>query len=222
MTTSARALFLLSIALLSGTLFAQMDPMNPPASQTQPNVPQHAPSAATSMQNSGGIANDTIQSMQDKTFLRKAAERGIAEVELGKLAVQKAADESVKAFGQRMIDDHTELNKEIASVADSLGIRLPHKMGKESQAVYDRLNSLSGEEFDREYISTMLKDHHEDLREFRMESNVTADPDLKSSVDKAAAVIRQHMIAIDRIARSKGIPMPRHGSKPEAAPPPAS
>jgi len=217
MSMSARILATLAVAALSGTLFAQMESTTPPTSQTQPNVPQQSQTAGAATQNSGGVPNDTLQGVKDKMFLRKAAEGGIAEVELGKLAAQKATDETVKSFGQLMVDDHTELNKEVATVADTLGIRLPEKMGKESQAAYNKLSALTGDEFDREYITMMMRDHHEDLRAFRMEANTTADPDLKSAVDKGALVIRRHMVAIDKIARAKGIPLPRHGQKPEPA-----
>ncbi len=108
--------------------------------------------------------------MQDKMFLRKAAEGGIAEVKLGQLAAQKASSEDVKAFGQKMVDDHTKLNLEIAQVADSMGVMLPKSMNKEDQAEYDKLNALSGNDFDIEYLTFMVKDHHQDLHEFRIEA----------------------------------------------------
>jgi putative membrane protein len=155
--------------------------------------------------------------MKDKMFVRNAAQGGLAEVELGKLAAEKGSSEDVKAFGKRMVEDHTKLNQDIAQLADSIGARVPKKMDKDQQAEYDKLNSLSGEDFDREYITFMVKDHHSDLREFRMEASSTSDPDLKTAVDNGARVIREHMIAADKMAHDRGIPMPGHHHRPADA-----
>jgi putative membrane protein len=157
--------------------------------------------------------------MQDKMFLRKAAEGGIAEVKLGQLAAQKASSDDVKAFGQKMVDDHTKLNAEMAQVADSIGVMLPKSINKEDQAEYDKLNALSGNDFDLEYLSFMVKDHHKDLHEFRIEAASHADPTLRDAVVKASAVIHEHAVMVDKLARAKGVPVPAHGgNKPAPAP----
>ena len=206
---------IMSPALLS----AQYDPMAVPASQTQPNRPgQQAPSTP-SLQDSGPNAGDVGQIMKDKMFLRSAAEGGIAEVKLGQLAAQKGSSDEVKAFGQKMMDDHTKMNNEMAQVADSLGVMLPKSMNKEDQAEYDKLNGLSGNDFDMEYLSFMVKDHHKDLHEFRMEAASRADPTLRDEVVKAAGIIHDHTVMVDKLARAKGIPIPAHaGHKPTPAP----
>jgi putative membrane protein len=155
-------------------------------------------------------------------FLRKAAEGGMAEVKFGKLAAEKASSEDVKAFGQKMVDDHTVLNSEMASIADSMGVRLPKTINKEDQAEYDKLSGLSGSDFDTEYLTAMVKDHHQDLREFRMEVNDTQDPTLKETVERGEQVIREHTIMVDKLARDKGIPVPAHVGRRPGTPPPTS
>lgn len=216
--------FAFLIAMFAPTaLPAQIDAPGIPSQanpQSQPNVPPHSAGSRAATQDSGGVANENMQAMRDKMFLRRAAEGGIAEVETGKLAAEKGVDEDVRSFGRKMVAEHTELNEEIASTADTLGVILPKKMGKEMQSEYDKLSSLSGEEFDKAYVTHMVKDHHEDLREFRMAAANTANSDLKDAIDKGAAMIRQHMVAIDKIARAKGISVPGHGPKPVAPPAP--
>jgi putative membrane protein len=210
---------LLGTAILSpGLLFAQFDPTAPSASQTQPNRPQQQPPSTPSMQDSGPHAGDVGQVMQDKMFLRKAAEGGIAEVKLGQLAAQKASSDDVKTFGQKMVDDHTKLSLEIAQVADSMGVMLPKSMNKEDQAEYAKLNALSGNDFDIEYLSFMVKDHHKDLHEFRMEAASPTDPALHNAVVKAQSVIHDHTVMVDKLARAKGIPVPAHGEHKNPAP----
>ena len=200
-------------------LFAQFDPASVPASQTQPNRPgQQAPSTP-SLQDSGPNSGDVGQIMQDKMFLRQAAEGGIAEVKFGQLATQKGSTDEVRSFGQKMVDDHTKMNLEMAQVADSMGVMLPKSMNKEDQAEYDKLSSLSGNDFDMEYLSVMVKDHHKDLHAFRMEAASPTDPRLHDQVVNEEGIIHEHTVLADKLARAKGIPVPSH-ARPKPAPTP--
>jgi putative membrane protein len=166
-----------------------------------------------------GAPGQTGQEMSDAQFIRSAAEGGLAEVKLGMLAVQKGGPE-VKEFGQKMVDDHTAINKDMAAVADALGVMVPKKISKDAQAEYDKLNALSGDAFDKEYITFMLKAHYQDLHNFRAEASVAADPGLQAEVVKAAMVIRQHVMMISKIATDKGIPLPPRPARPAGATPP--
>jgi putative membrane protein len=207
-----------AIALSPVILVAQSNPMNPQGSTSsapQPGQPQ----PSTSMQDSGNNAGEVSQIMKDKMFLRKAAEGGMAEVKFGELAAQKGGSETVKAFGQKMVDDHTALNNEMAPIADSMGVRVPKTINKEDQAEYDKLSGLSGDDFDTEYLTVMVKDHRKDLREFRMELANAQDQALRDAVEKGEKVIHEHLEMVDKLAREKGIAMPPHGGKRPAAPP---
>ena len=213
------SIFLGPAILCPGLVLAQFDPTSVLMSQAQPiRSPQQTPSTP-SAQDSAPNAGDVGQVMEDKMFLRKAAEGGIAEVKLGQLAAQKASSDDVKAFGQKMVDDHTKLNNQMAQVADSLGVMLPKSMNKEDQAEYDKLNGLSGNDFDTEYLSLMVKDHHKDLHEFRIEAASRADQTLHDAVVQAETIIHDHTVMVDKLARAKGIPIPAHGAhKPTPAP----
>jgi putative membrane protein len=207
-----RIIMLGTVATLSPVaLLAQSTPMSSPSSpqQTQPGV-QPGGIDSPAMQNSGNNASDTAQNMKDKMFLRNAAEGGMAEVKLGQLAVQKGNSDDVKAFGQKMVDDHTALNNQMAPIADSMGVRVPKELNKKDQASYDRLSSLSGDDFDKEYLTMMVKDHHKDLHDFRDEAANTTDPTLKAAVSKGQDIIREHTMMVDKLAQSKGIPVPDH------------
>ena len=189
----------------------QQLPPTPQQQQQQQN--------STAMQDSGTNANEVSQAMKDKMFLRHATEGGIAEVKLGQLAAQKGGSEEVKAFGQKMVDEHTALNGQMAPVADSMGVRLPKEISKEDQAEYDKLSGMSGKDFDTEYLTVMVKAHWKDLREFRMESMNATDPALKTAIENGEKVIREHLIEVSKLARDKGVQLPgRGGNKPPAAP----
>ena len=221
------AVFGAAAVLSPAVLFSQM-PLTvsqlsqQPSQQPGPIQPGGMPGGTTgATQDSVGSSGVTTQMMRDKMFLRKAAEGGIAEVQFGQLASQKGSSDDVKAFGQKMVTDHTALNDNLKPIADSMGVMLPKKLSKENQAEYDKLNGLSGTDFDTEYLTLMVKDHHKDLHEFRVEFASVTDPTLKAAVADGQKVIREHMMIVDKLARDKGVPVPEHGGRP-APPPPAS
>jgi len=129
----------------------------------------------------------------DNPFVTKAANGGMAEVKLGTLATQKAANPDVKAFGQQMVDDHGKANDELKQLASSKGITLPTDIDAKEQAKYDRLSKLSGAEFDRAYMKEMVSDHHTDVAEFRRESQRGSDPDVKAWAAKTLPTLEHHL-----------------------------
>ena len=110
------------------------------------------------------MAQATTPAPADKMFLKKASMGGYAEVQLGQLAAQKGNSDEVKKFGQKMVDDHTALNDQMKPFAEAAGLQPPTKLSPKDQAEYDKLNGLSGDDFDKEYLAYMVKDHHIDLR----------------------------------------------------------
>jgi len=217
------AVFAAASVLLPSALVGQMDPsqnpqnMNAPAGQ-MPTSQSGTQTPPPTMRDTLGAPGENGQQMLDKKFLENAAKGGIAEVKLGTLAVQKGGPE-VKVFGQKMVDDHTAINKDMADVADGLGVMLPKKMAKDDQAEYDKLNGLSGDAFDKEYILYMAKAHRQDLHDFRTEASVAADPGLAAEVVKAALVIRDHLTMLTKLAADKGVTLPPRPARPAAAPP---
>src|ERR1044071_100732 len=95
----------------------------------------------------------------DSHFMKKAADGGMAEVELGQLATQKASNSDVKAFGQRMVDDHGKANEQLKQLAAEKHVDLPQEPGAKHKATKARLEQLSGTEFDQAYVAEMVKDH---------------------------------------------------------------
>ena len=215
---------LCSLILPSSVSFAQADSMGQVPGQNQGNQPGRPASPTPSMMDSSGAPNETPQQIKDKMFVHEAIEGGLAEIALGNLATQKSTNDDVQAFGKKMVEDHTKLNQQLSQMADTIGARVPKKMGKDQQAQYDKLAALSGDDFDREYITLMVKDHHKDLREMRMEASMTEDVDLKAVLREGAPIIRGHMVTADRMAHQRGIPMPGHRHHPPesgiSAPPP--
>jgi putative membrane protein len=131
-----------------------------------------------------------------------AAVGGMAEVEMGRLAAQKATDERVKQFGQKMVDDHSKANDELKEVAGQQKIDIPVSLDSKHQATIDRLNKLSGRAFDRAYVREMVKDHNEDVKEFQKESQNGQDSAVRGFASKTLPTLQEHQRMILDINKS--------------------
>jgi putative membrane protein len=139
-------------------------------------------------------ANAQHESARDREFMRDAARGGVAEVRLGELARNHASSYAVRRFGERMVRDHSRANDSLMSLARREHISLPRDMGAKNQRIYDRLSRLSGPRFDRAYMRDMVRDHQEDVAEFRRESRVARDPDLRHWVSTTLPTLQDHLM----------------------------
>lgn len=129
----------------------------------------------------------------DQKFIMEAAKGGMAEVELGKLAADKASSDQVKQFGQRMVTDHGKANDELKSIAGGKNITLPSDLDAKDKALRDRLSKLSGAQFDRAYMQAMVRDHRKDVNEFKRESTSGKDADVKAFASKTLPTLEEHL-----------------------------
>jgi len=129
----------------------------------------------------------------DKSFAQKAAVGGMAEVELGKLAEQKAASDAVKQFGSRMVADHSKANEELKQIAGEKGLTLPAELDAKNKSELAKMQKLSGAQFDRAYMDDMLADHKNDVADFRKEASSGHDSDLKSYAAKTLPTLEEHL-----------------------------
>jgi putative membrane protein len=135
---------------------------------------------------------DSKASSEDRTFVMEAAAGGMAEVELGRLASQKAASEQVKGFGQMMVTDHSKANDRLAKIAADIQLMAPHALKPEHQEAVDRLSKLSGEAFDRAYIQQMVKDHKKDVDLFKRHASSARHPDIRQFASSTLPTLERH------------------------------
>jgi putative membrane protein len=133
------------------------------------------------------------RSGSDRQFATNAAAGGMAEVKLGELAQEKAGSEAVKSFGKRMVDDHSKAGEQLKETARGQNIELPSQLTAKDQAAYNRLSKLSGTEFDRAYMQMMVKDHEEDVAEFKREASSGSNPALKDFAAQTLPTLQDHL-----------------------------
>jgi len=115
------------------------------------------------------------------------------------LAQEKATNAKVKDFGAMMVSDHSKANDEMKALAKSKGITLPAAIDSKEQKVKDDLSAKSGADFDKAYVSNMIDDHKEDIKEFEDATKNLKDPDLKAFAVKTLPTLKMHLEAITKI-----------------------
>lgn len=163
--------------LLAAGLYAQSDP------NAKPMHTDTSRSAADKASNNPAL----------KSFAMKAADGGMAEVELGRLATQKASNERVKQFGQKMVDDHSKANDALKKAASQEGLDLPADTSEKHKKLVQKLSGLSGAAFDKAYMNEMVKDHVEDVKEFEKASKAPGDSPVKSFAAATLPTLKDHL-----------------------------
>jgi putative membrane protein len=143
----------------------------------------------------GGIA----VSSDDAKFATAAANGGLAEVALGKLAVTKTSNAQIKDFANMMITDHGQANAELASIASAKNITLPTEPDSAHLKKADDLSKLSGKDFDKAYVDAMIDGHKKTLDLMNNEAKNGSDTTLKAFAAKIVPTVQKHLDAINKI-----------------------
>lgn len=143
---------------------------------------------------------------QDKQFLMTASQGDYTEITFSKLALQKSQNPQVKKYAQKMITDHTKLENEMKPFASQMGVTPVTSLDSMHQQKYDQLSSMSGADFDKQYIANMDTDHHASLDAFKAEESSTQDAKLKPVVKKGEKVVAQHTQMADKMMQTMGSP----------------
>lgn len=128
----------------------------------------------------------------DKKFLAMAAQSDVNEIKLSELAVQKASNPAVKAFAQKMITEHKAMTASMKPFAKAWGLTPPMDVDADHKKEWDKLNGLSGKDFDKEYMDAMVSDHGKALDAFTSEAKDTKDIPFKNAVIKGKTHVAAH------------------------------
>jgi putative membrane protein len=143
----------------------------------------------------GGIA----VTGDDAKFATTAANGGLAEVALGKLALTKTTNAAIKDFANMMVTDHGKANAELMAIAKTKNITLPAEPDSAHLKKADDLSKLSEADFDKQYVSAMIDGHKKTLDLMNKEAKDGTDADLKAFAAKTAPTVQMHLDAINKI-----------------------
>jgi|SoiMethySBSTD1v2_1073268.scaffolds.fasta_scaffold1065313_2 putative membrane protein len=130
---------------------------------------------------------------KDERFLKNAAQGGMTEVQLGELGKSKATKKEVKDFAAMMATDHGKANEELKSLAGQKGVELPGEIEIGQKMAKEKLDRLSGAEFDKEFVQQMIKDHKKTIDMFEEASKDAKDSDVRSFASKTLPTLRGHL-----------------------------
>jgi putative membrane protein len=169
-----------------------------PGAASSPHQHEAMKNASTSDTDSAMTAGATPE-----TFVKTAAEDGMAEVGLAKLALKKSSNNEVKQFAQKMEQDHEQANDQLSSIAKSKGLDIPKKLDAKHEAMMKSLSAKSGAAFDSAYAEHMAKDHAKAVALFESASK-SSDPELAAFAKKTLPTLQEHKQLADNLHSSVG------------------
>lgn len=136
----------------------------------------------------------TTLDKNDLEFFEEAAQGGLTEVRLSQLAQKQAVNEDVRAFAQRMIDDHTKLNTQLTQLAQRRrGVTVPHALDRKHQDNVDKIAKETGDKLDRSYVSRMVDDHENLVKAFQKQAKDGKDEELKQLAASTLPTLQEHL-----------------------------
>ena len=187
----------LAVALMAPMIALQAQVTAPgtnPRTPTANPAPTPAPNPAATPSQTGDR-----EMSNDLPFLREAAGVNLMEIRLGQLAQSKASNAAVKQFGQRMVNDHTRLEQDLSSMVSGNGIALNPALTSAQNDNINRLQNLSGPQFDQAYMSMMIQGHQTDVAQFDNQSRNADSPQVRDFAARSLPVLQQHLTLAQQV-----------------------
>ncbi|MGB9458495.1 MAG: DUF4142 domain-containing protein [Bryobacteraceae bacterium] len=203
---SAGALLCTQLALAQnsgGGMPPGQNPSAPPAfpSPTSPTIPGQIPGM------NGYPGPNTPAStglkVDDKLFAKYAAVGAMVDLELSKLATEKASRDDVKEFAQKIVTDNAKANEQLKQVASKENIPIPDALGSKDQSRVTKLSKLSGDAFDKAYVKEQLKNQQAEVRDFSAEAQRGTIPNIKAFASNVLPTLQQHLELAKNLNKSE-------------------
>lgn len=148
---------------------------------------------------------DRVVTGGDLAFMNDAGPGSMAEVELGRLAVERAASAQVKQFAQQMIEDHSMAGDKLKQLAEQKQVTLPPDILPKAEQTKEKLTKLNGAEFDRAYVEAMVEVHEKDVAAFDAVAKNATDADVKAFAAKTVPTLKHHQQMIRDLAKTMNV-----------------
>ena len=175
-----------------------------PESQLKPN-PRHVPCEGWNNPAAYPGSSDCYENNNDdKAFARDALLSGLAQLELAKLAAQKASSDAVRDFAKQIADDFGRNDDELKRVAGENQFSLPEVLDPKHKAQIARLSELSGPEFDQAFLRTQLRENKKDFDSFYNEAWNGMYRNARNFAWRSLPVIKKQIKAAKGLRRAHG------------------
>lgn len=150
----------------------------------------------------------------DQQFVSQVGAANLLEVRLSQAAQQKGGNTSVKQFAQKMIVDHTDMQKQWIAVAKKDNIKFTTELNPQQLQQLQQLTRMSGADLDRAYMSMMVQNHRDNVDAFTRERNATHSPDVRQLIESSLPGLQQHLSQAQQISSQVGADVAVTGSAP--------
>lgn len=153
-----------------------------------------------------GLATPSPMRAVDRRFLQEMSLGHLAEIALGRMAIEKGSSPRVREFGAWMVEQHTQANASLQQLAARRGVRLPTTLERHQHAQRRRLTRLQGHLFDRAYVVAMVRDHQETVEAYEREVNWGGDAEVMNLAARMLPAVRQHLLRAQELANQRPRP----------------
>jgi len=160
-----------------------------------------------------GVDSAEVQAIRDREFIKKTVAANATAATLQALAEKNSQNEQIKQLARKMAEDHLRLANQIQPIAQQLGFAPKADSEHKDKKLFSRLGGLSGTQFDDEFINSVMKEHHQVLKDFNQEAAKTQNVALRDAAKDGATIISQHLEMLETIIKNHGV----KDSKPEKA-----
>lgn len=135
-------------------------------------------------------------------FSKEVALNSMMEVQLGNIAVKNGGNERIKNFGKMMVVDYTKINDDLKDLALKKNVTLPTSIADDQQKNIDTLSKQIGKDFDKYYVSKMIKDNEAYITAFKTAEIKISDDGYKGFITNALPVLERDLHAIEAIKKN--------------------
>lgn len=144
------------------------------------------------------------QQQQQSSFLERAAQDNVAEMELAEMAQERAASEDVKYYAKLLQSSHEVANERLRNIAEQQNVELPDEPNEQQKQTAEKLSNLEGEQFDRQYLQAMIEDHKKAIELFKQQAQSGQSPEVQQYAKQTLPALQAHLEMAQQIEQQVG------------------
>jgi putative membrane protein len=131
---------------------------------------------------------------QIEEFMREAAMIDKMQIRVGKMAQEKAVNESIKIYGKTLVDDHSYSLNKLKELAQIQQVIISDTLDQKHLEKVRELQSFSGNAFERNFLRMMIEGHMKDIEKYRnAQENISSDHTIKEWIDDTLPALHRHL-----------------------------
>lgn len=130
---------------------------------------------------------------EERELVEDLAHANLAEIETGRLALEKTQNTQVRQFAQQTVDEHTKALQELQQLAQKKQLKVPEEADFQHKAIATAMRLLSGETFDRQYIRQIAVRDHRRAEDLLQKAQRSQDSDIKAYASRLLPVVQRHL-----------------------------